>query len=258
MVTFTSGQLNALLAAYLWPFFRILALLSTGPLFSQSTVPVTAKIGLAGLLTIIVAPTLGAMPDVGVSSPAGLMIAANQLLIGVSIGLTMQVVFAAVEGAGEFVGLQMGLSFAQLITPTAQGGATQVMANLLNVIAVLVFLSVDGHLHMLTALMETFTTLPISLQPLRARGMESVAAWGAAVFSGGLMLALPLIATLLIASLALGILNRAAPQVGVYQVGFAISLLVGMLMLDWTLPAMAPFVVQLLERGFDTVTGVIE
>jgi len=166
-------------------------------------------------------------------------------------------VFAAVEAAGEFAGLQMGLSFAQLITPTARGGATAVLANLLNVIGTLIFLSVNGHLRMLSALMDTFTTLPISLDPIRGRGWETVAAWGSTIFAGGLMLALPLVAALLMANLALGILNRAAPQVGVYQVGFAITLLTGLIVLDLSLPSMLPLILELMDRAYDTISATM-
>jgi len=151
----------------------------------------------------------------------------------------------------------MGLSFAQLITPTARGGATAVLANLLNVIGTLIFLSVNGHLRMLSALMDTFTTLPISLDPIRGRGWETVAAWGSTIFAGGLMLALPLVAALLMANLALGILNRAAPQVGVYQVGFAITLLTGLIVLDLSLPSMLPLILELMDRAYDTISATM-
>ncbi len=257
MFSFTSAQLNALLGAYLWPFFRILALLGTAPVFGQPNVSVQVKLGLGALLTIIIAPTLGPMPDVSVGSPAGLLVGVQQILIGVSIGMVMQVVFAAVEAAGEFAGLQMGLSFAQLITPTARGGATAVLSNLLNVIGTLIFLSVNGHLRMLSALMDTFTTLPISLDPIRGRGWETIAAWGSTIFAGGLMLSLPLVAALLMANLALGILNRAAPQVGVYQVGFAITLLTGLIVLDLSLPSMLPLILELLDRAYDTISATM-
>ena len=257
MITFTYAQLNAWLAEFLWPFVRILALIGTAPIFNQPNFPMPAKIGLAGMLTFIIAPTLAPLPTVGVTSATGILILTQQVLIGAAMGLVMQVVFAATEAAGEFSGLQMGLGFAQLITPTATGGATLVLANLMNVFCTLVFLAIDGHLRLISALMESFSTLPISALTLQQHGFETVAAWGSAVFSGGLMLSMPIIAVILMANLSVGILNRAAPQIGVYQVGFAITLLTGTVMMMITLPNVIPYMAQLAEQGFNTLVATI-
>lgn len=257
MISFTTEQLNSWLGAFLWPFVRILALIGTAPMFNQPNIPTMVKVGLAIFLTLIISPLLGPLPAVGVGSAAGLMILAQQILIGASLGLVMQIVFATVEAAGEFAGLQMGLGFAQLITPTASGGATLVMANFLNVLCTLVFLAIDGHLRLISALMETFTTLPISLLNLQAHGFETIASWGSAIFSGGLMLCMPIVAVILMANISVGILNRAAPQIGVYQVGFAITLLTGVFMLNFTLPNIIPYMVQLFEQGFNALFATI-
>lgn len=257
MLTFTTAQLNGWLGAFLWPFVRIMALIGTAPLFNQPNIPNIVKIGVAGLLTFIIAPLLGPLPAVSVGSAAGLLIIAQQILIGAAIGMVMQIVFAAVEAAGEFAGLQMGLSFAQLITPTSTGGATLVLANLLNVFCTLVFLAIDGHLRLISALMETFTTLPISTVNLEPHGFQIIASWGSAIFSGGLMLCMPIVAVILMANISVGILNRAAPQIGVYQVGFAITLLTGVFMLDFTLPNIIPYIVQLIEQGFNALFASI-
>jgi flagellar biosynthesis protein FliR len=253
MVTFSSAQLNAWLAAFLWPFVRILALVGTAPVFNQPNFPTMAKVGLSALLALIIAPTLGPLPDVTVGSFAGLLILLQQLLIGAAIGMVMQIVFAAAQAAGEFAGLQMGLSFAQLITPTSTDGSTLVLSNLMNVFCTLVFLALDGHLRMISALSDSFVSLPISTLNMGNHGFETVAVWGSAVFSGGLMLCLPIVAVILMSNLAVGILNRAAPQIGVYQVGFAITLSVGMLMLLVTLPNMIPYFGKLAEQGFEVL-----
>ncbi len=257
MITFTTAQLNAWLAEFLWPLARILALISTAPIFNQPNFPTIAKVGLGSLLAIIVAPTLGPLPDVSVGSFAGLLILLQQMLIGASFGMVMQIVFTAAQAAGEFAGLQMGLSFAQLITPTATDGSTLVLSNLMNVLCTLVFLALDGHLRLISALMESFSTLPISTINVQAHGFETVAAWGSSIFSGGLMLCLPIVAVILMSNLSVGILNRAAPQIGVYQVGFAITLTVGMLMLLFTLPDIIPYLGQLAEQGFTTLYSTV-
>ena len=100
--------------SFLWPFVRILALIATAPVLGHMAIPMRVKIGLAGFITLIVAPTLGAVPQVTVFSADGVWIIVNQFLIGAALGVTMQIVFAAIDAAGEFIGQQMGLGFAML------------------------------------------------------------------------------------------------------------------------------------------------
>lgn len=128
--------------------------------FSESAIPKRAKIGLGFILALIVAPSLPPLPDLPTASYEALLIAAQQVFIGVALGLTMRIVFAAVQTAGEFIGLQMGLSFASFFDP-ATGANTAVLSRLLNVIAVLTFLALNGHLLLLGVLVRTFHVLPI-------------------------------------------------------------------------------------------------
>jgi flagellar biosynthetic protein FliR len=255
MFTVTYAQLNAWMTAFLWPFVRILALIATAPVLGQSVVPVRVKIGLAAFMAIAVAPALGPLPQVTVFSASGVWIIVNQFLIGVALGLTMHMVFAAVEATGTVAGMQMGLSFATFFSPQSDG-TSMVMAQFMNMIATLTFLALDGHLQMISTLVNTFTLLPISATPLAAAGWHAAASWGGVIFSSGLLLALPMIAALLIANLALGILNRAAPQIGIFQIGFPITMLVGFFILLWMLPNLAPFLSHLFELSYDQMERV--
>jgi flagellar biosynthetic protein FliR len=215
-------------------------------------VPVRVKVGLAGFITLIVAPTLGAVPQVTVFSADGVWIMVNQFLIGAALGVTMQVAFAAIDAAGEFIGQQMGLGFAMLYDPRAGGNAV-VISRYLNTIAMLAFLVFDGHLQMIAALVTTFQSVPIGVNVVgaaaHAQGWKVLASYGASMFSTGLLLALPVVAALLISNLALGILNRAAPQIGIFQVGFPVTMLVGLLLLQLMVPNLLPFFQRVFENG---------
>ncbi len=248
----TSEQLGVWMVAFLWPFVRMLALISTAPVFSESAVPRSAKVGLAVLLAIAIAPTLGPLPAIPLVSAAGFWILVQQILIGAAIGFSMRMVFAIVQAAGEYAGLQMGLSFASFFDPTS-GGSTMVLARLLNVMAVLIFLAIDGHLVLIMTLAESFRTLPISDAPLAAGGWFLLVSAGGQVISGGLMLALPLIAALLTLNLAMGILNRVSPQFSIFAVGFPITLLAGMGMLQMLMQYIAPFMEPRFAAGFAAI-----
>ena len=106
----TSGQLTAWTVMFLWPFVRMLALVSTAPIFSESWVPRRIKVAIAALLALVLGPTLAPMPAVPVVSAGGVWIIVQQVLIGAAMGFTMRMVFTAVLAAGEYIGLQMGLS----------------------------------------------------------------------------------------------------------------------------------------------------
>ncbi len=256
MISFTDAQLNAWLINFIWPLTRILGLIMVTPVFGHRAVPARVKVGLGVFIALIVSPALPPMPDVGLGTWYGLLVLVQQFLIGVAIGFVMRVVFTAVEAAGEIVGLQMGLGFAAFFDPQS-AGQTMVLARFFNILAVLVFLAVNGHLLVLGILVESFQTLPIAAQPVSAAGFRNVAAFGSTIFAVGLQLALPLIAILLMTNLALGILTRSAPQLNIFAIGFPITLGVGLIMLDITLPYFAPQFERMIQNGLEASVSVV-
>ncbi|MBP0592861.1 flagellar biosynthetic protein FliR [Paraburkholderia sp. LEh10] len=256
MFSVTYEQLNVWLTAFLWPFVRILALVASSPAFGDKSLPIRVKIGLSAFVTIIVAPTLGALPQVTVFSAQGVWIIINQFLIGVALGFTMQLVFGAVQAAGDIIGMSMGLGFATFFDPHSTG-ATDVMSRYVYMIAILTFFALDGHLQMLSALIQTFQALPVSANVLGATGWRVLAGWGSTVFNAGLLLALPIVTALLITNLALGILNRAAPQIGVFQVGLPLTVITGLLLIQLMLPNMMPFFSRLFDGGIAEMGRVV-
>ncbi|WP_116137419.1 flagellar biosynthetic protein FliR [Trinickia diaoshuihuensis] len=255
MFTVTYAQLNAWLTAFLWPFARIAALIAAAPLLGHRSIPARVKIALAAFTTVIVAPTLPAMPQVTVFSAAGVWVMVMQFLIGAALGFTMQLVFTAVEMAGTLVGLQMGLGFATFFDPTSNA-SSQVITSFLNMIAMLAFLAYNGHTQVIAALIESFQSVPIAATVVGPPGFRTLAQWGGSIFMAGLLISLPVVVALLVANLSLGILNRAAPQIGVFQIGFSVTLMVGMLLLMLMLPNMIPFFAHLVDTGIDQMGRV--
>jgi flagellar biosynthesis protein FliR len=255
MFTVTYAQLNLWLTAFVWPFTRILALIAAAPVLGNQSLQARVKIGLAAFITLIVAPTLGPMPQATVFSADGIWILANQFLIGVALGFVMQVVFGIVMTAGDLTGLGMGLGFASFFDPQANGD-TSAVSSLLNTIAMLTFLVLDGHLQMIAALVGSFQSVPISANVLGAAGWRQIADWGSVLFATGTLLALPVIIALVISNLCLGILNRASPHIGIFQVGFALTTLVGMLLVLMMVPNLIPFFARLFDVGIDQMGRV--
>jgi len=234
VLTFGSAELSAWLAAFLWPFARVLGLLIAAPLFGNPRFPLRVRLGLALLITVVVAPTLPPVPQVAPDSLAGLGIFAQQLLIGLTMGFAVRLVFTAVEMAGELIGMQMGLGFAMFYDPQ-NAGQMPVVGQFLGVLTTLIFLALNGHLLMLSALAESFRDLPVGTLPGTGRWLD-IAGWGAGIFSAALLLAMPVIAALLTVNLALAALTRSSPQLNVFAIGFPITLAVGFAALLLTLP----------------------
>ena len=188
MVTFTQQALDAWLAGFFLPFVRILALFSAAPLFSHHSIPTRARVAAAGVIALVVAPFAGVPADTSLGSLAGLGLVAQQLAIGVSLGFAARLVFAVFEMAGEFIGLQMGFSFAGFFNP--QGGTESAVGSWLNTLAMLLFLSLNAHLLVLDALMATFRSLPIAPNPIGALAALRLDQLAGDVFRLGLSLAL--------------------------------------------------------------------
>lgn len=256
MIEFGYQDLVSWLNTFIWPFFRLLGLFMTAPLFSESGIPARVKVGLAAMLSFIIGPLI-TLPDLSQANAFQMLfLVLMQTLIGVLMGLTMRVVFAAIQTAGEFIGLQMGLSFASFFDP-ATGANTAVLARVLNVVAMLLFISVDGHLFLLDIFYHSFEALPVALRPLSTLGLGVFIEWTSHIWFSGLLLALPLIIVLLTINLAFGILNRTAQQLTVFAVGFPITLSVGFILLLLVIPHTAPFLTELFQKGFQVMQEVL-
>lgn len=257
MIEFNTAGLEALLTAFMGPFVRILAVIGSAPLLGESSIPAYTKIGCALALTLIVAPLQNPMDNPPAGSYAMLLVIAEQVVIGLAIGLTMRIVFAAVQTAGELIGLQMGLSFASFFDP-ATGANTAVLTRLMNTVALLLFIALDGHLILLASLVQSFEMLPIAVgASLSSQGFVALLEWSAHIVMTGLLLALPLVIILLTVSLAMGILNRTAQQLSVFAVGFPISLMTGLLLLTVVLPQSSSLLAQHFEQGYDAIARVL-
>ncbi|XKH60291.1 flagellar biosynthetic protein FliR [Halomonas sediminis] len=257
MVEVTFAQLQAWLVAFLWPFARITAFMAAAPLWGHSSVPNQAKVGLAAIVAVVIAPVLPSMPEVAVLSWAGLGIMVEQILIGLAIGMVMHVMFAVVQAAGEFIGLQMGLAFASFFD-AASGTNIMVLSRIFYMITLLMFLAFNGHLMVLETLVMSFQVLPIGIGTFNPSAFDMLARYGGTIFAAGMLLALPLVASLLIINLALGILNRSAPQLTVFNIGFPMSLITGLVLLMVLMTDMASFLQRLFSNSIDFMQRLIE
>lgn len=255
MINIDSSQLVFWISQLFWPLARVLALIMTAPLLSEKSISKKVKIGLGVMITYVLLPSLPPT-NVTLFSVGGFWLLIQQILIGVAIGFTMQFAFAAVRTAGEVIGLQMGLSFATFFDPASRLNMP-VLARFLDMLAMLLFLSFNGHLWLISMVADSFHTLPIGGDPINGNAFLALTKAARLIFLNGLRLALPLITLLLTLNLALGLLNRVAPQLSVFAIGFPVTLSIGIIFISLMMPLLAPFCEHLFSEVFDLLASVL-
>ncbi len=230
----TEAQLLGWLGLYLWPFVRIAAALMAAPLFGSRALPMRLRLVFALLLTVVMAPLLPATPPLAFFTSESLMMLLRELLLGLVLGLALQIVFEAVALGGELLSTSMGLSFAQMNDPL-RGTSSTVLASFLQALAVLSFLALGGHLALVEWLRGSFAIQPITSTPISTSMLLPLVQEGTNLFAGALRVALPGVCALLLVNLAFGVMNRAAPALNMMSVGFPISLTAGLVILALSL-----------------------
>jgi flagellar biosynthetic protein FliR len=248
MLTVTESQLLAWSNPLLWPLLRALALFSAMPVLGmRSGVPVRVRVGLALLIAVASQASLPAMPVLRLDGPEAFLAVVQQIVVGVALGFAVRIVFAAIEFAGELVGLQMGLNFAGFFDP-ASGGQATATSRFFGTTVAFLFVVINGHLLVVAALVQSFHAFPVGGEPLALLRMLRPERWGGEIFALGLWIALPLVAMLLFVNLVLGIISRVAQQMNIFAIGFPITLGVGLTGLLMTLPLMQGPFTMALER----------
>lgn len=256
MISITTAQLDAWIAAFAFPLARILGFIATAPLWSSTGVPRRTRLMLGLAIAVAIAPGLPAMPAVAPGTLAGLWILAVQMLTGIAMGFAARIVFSAVDLAGEYMGFQMGLSFATFYDPLS-ASQTPVVTEFVNLIALLLFLSLNGHLLYVATLAKSFQAIPVGPALLGSGSWLNLAELGAKMFSIGLLLALPMIVALMIANIALAVLTRAAPQLNIFSLGFPLTLLGGFVVLMISMNYLAGPLQSLYELALEAILGFV-
>ncbi|CAG0951038.1 partial Flagellar biosynthetic protein FliR, partial [Rhodocyclaceae bacterium] len=147
-------------------------------------------------------------------------------------------------------------SFAVFYDPV-NASQTPVVAEFLSLLTTLLFLAMNGHLLIFSALAESFKVLPVSTAPLAANGIAAMLSWSATIFIAGLLLSLPLVAALLIANIAMGVLTRVAPQLNLFAIGFPVTLAAGFMVILVSLPYFGAAMEKLFDQGFAAMAMVM-
>ena len=255
-MTFTEAQLSQWLADFLWPLIRIAAMMMAAPIFSIRQIPVRFRMLLAMLITYLVHPVLPPSPVVSVLSAEAFLIVGQQVLIGAALGFLLQMAFQALIFGGQVMAYSMGLGFANMMDP-ANGVQVPVVAQFWLILSYLAFLMMNGHLVLIAAIVETFRVIPIAVDGLGQAGIWALLSWASHMFAAGLVMALPVIISLLLINIGLGVVSRAAPQLNIFAIGFPITLLTGFVLIWVTLPQVMNSFGSLVSETFEQAILVL-
>lgn len=223
---------------FMWPLIRISGFCMVVPIFSAAFVPPRVRLLFALFLTMIIAPNLHGLPHPDALSPQSALLIAQQLLIGIGLGVFLQAMMQAFVAFGQFVAMQMGLGFSSMNDPI-NGVSVATLSQFYLMMATLLFLAFDGHLVMIEVLVESFRTLPVGME-VGAGRLQVLFGWGSWMFAAALLMALPAVTALLIINCSLGVITRAAPQLNIFAIGFPLMLLLGLLILWVSISTMLP------------------
>jgi flagellar biosynthetic protein FliR len=240
-----------LIGALWWPFCRIMALLSTAPAIGDAAVPVPVRVLLSVVLSFLMLPLTkgGAMPDP--FSLAGVVAMFEQAVIGGVIGIAMQLTMAVVNLLGFLVSGQIGFSMAQMNDPI-NGQQSDVISALLGLVATLVFFSIDGHLVLAGVLGQSFRAWPVGSgqEPMLLQAVALNVGW---VFSAAILLALPIVFSTLVVQIGFGFLNRVAPSLNLFSLGFSLVTVFGLMMLVQVVRFVPEHYVQMTNRVLEMI-----
>ena len=245
-------ELGAWMNGFILVFIRISAMMASAPFFSANTISIRVRIVMASLITLVLLPVLPPPNDFELMSGAGALAIVQQLAIGLAMGFVLQMVFSALVVAGQVIAMTMGLGFATSFDPQNNVQVT-VISQFYVILATLVFLSMDLHLHLISYLGKSFEFLPMTGAPISEDSFMLVVGWAAQMFAGAVSLAMPILAVILLINVGFGVMTRAAPQLNIFAVGFPVTIVVGFVFMMITMPNLLPLLTRLFEQAFENI-----
>lgn len=227
------------------------AAMMAAPFFGAAQVPRQVRIILALMIGLAATgPANITMPAETLASFAGFMFLAGEVVVGLAMGFALQIGFSAVFVAGETLSNAMGLGFASMNNPQ-MGGSTPVVGQFLSIIATLLLLAMDGHLMLIAIIVDSYRTLPPGDAFPSLIAIDNLVQFGGSLFSLGLLIAMPVGASLILIQIVMAMLARSAPALNLFAVGLPVALLSGLVLLAMAAPIMADGIMNAMGDGLE-------
>ncbi|MFX3632930.1 MAG: flagellar biosynthetic protein FliR [Candidatus Pristimantibacillus sp.] len=248
---------------FLLIFCRITSFFVVAPLFSLRGVPNTFKIGLGVFLSVIVFLTYG-MNETIVPDAQYVLFIIREVLIGLLMGFMVYLFFTVVQTAGALMDLQIGFAMANVVDPFT-GASAPLLGNFKYMLLIMVFLMMNGHHYLLTALMDSYKWMPLDNELFSRLYDGSIANFLSRALGNTFILALqvaaPLVVAMFLTDAGLGFLAKTAPQYNVFVIGMPLKLIIGLILLLLLMPGLSAVFERLFSIMFDNLEqlfGIIQ
>ena len=231
-------------------FLRVGAIIMFIPIFDSRNIPVLFKAGLAFSVSILLFPILKLdnIPFITSAIPFGIGVI-GEIMLGVIIGFSVKLIFAGIQLAGQLSGFQMGLSIANVMDPVTSAQVS-VIAQLNNLTAMLIFLTINAHHLFLRAVAESFRLIPPFNVQFSNSLVEQLISLSGNMFIIAIKVGAPVIVALLLTDVALGLIARTVPQMNIFLVAIPLKIVVGLLFLAFALPYLLSFFRQIFNESW--------
>ncbi len=236
------------LVAFLPAGLRVAGVVFFAPGLGGEKTPPTVRVALAlGLAAVVVPVCVREPPPVG---DPGLFVALclAELAFGIALGFAMGALLEALRFGGEILDLQIGLRAGQLFDPST-GSQSGILSTGYYMIALVLFMQLDGHHYLLRGLAASFQMTPVGELTLRPCLMRVVSDLGSSLLAIGVRVAAPVIAALLLADLSFGLVARAVPQVNVFLVGIPAKMALGFIIAAISASLLSENIAQIIQSG---------
>ncbi len=215
------------LPAYALVLFRISGLMLTAPIFGSTAIPLRVRSGLAIVMAAMIFPLVGRDVPVQASVPILVIGGIGELMIGISMGLALTIILTAATVSGRMVGQQAGIALGQVFDPT-QNEQVTIVGQVYAIVMTLFFLLLGGHRAAISALLDTFGTIPLLSFQFTDSILLLLIEMLTSAFLLGLRLAGPVLVALFLTTVALGFLSRTIPQLNILSVGFTLRVIIAL------------------------------
>jgi len=229
-------------------FIRVGVILFLLPFFNSRKIQVMSKVGMSLIITILLYPVIDVRTTAMPATTLGIaQLIAGELIIGMILGLMVQVFFEGVKIMGEMVGFQTGLSVANIIDPQS-GTQIPVFSNMAYLLATILFLLLNGHHILLNALRGSFEIIQVGSLSLNPLFMPKMISHVGQMFIIGIKIGAPAIAALLFTKIVFGLITKFIPQMNIMIVAFPAQIAIGLLFFGLSLRLLLMFIEKYVEH----------
>ncbi len=234
--------------SFLLTFLRISVVLFLLPVYGTKSIPNTVKAATALVLSLAFWPHLGFDAELFPSHRLSVVLMVlGEVTMGLTLGLVVNFIFAAVQTGGQLIGFQMGYAMVSVVDPLT-GTSESITAHFLWMVSMLTFLTLNGHLALLAAVGESFKLAPPGSLFITSAVAGRVLEFSGVIFSLAVQIAAPVLVAIFLADLGLALMGRAAPQMNVMMVGFPLKIIVGFFFLGLIFQLMSDYMAQFISE----------